>query len=227
MVQFSWWNYDVKRYVETAGWLQELQQAGKINLLSGTNFNSKATAEIIEAGIKLSTLQVQYSLLDRRPEQALASLCEKHGIKLFCYGTVAGGFLSDSWLGKPEPFPPFENRSLVKYKLMISDFGGWDFFQELLVRLQQIAKRENVSISNVATRYILDKPQVGGIIIGARTTLHLDENLRIFGMTLSKQDEKEIGDVLAKATQPAGDVFDVERIKDGPHGSIMRYNLNG
>jgi aryl-alcohol dehydrogenase-like predicted oxidoreductase len=227
MVQFSWWNYGVPRYVETAYWLKELQQAGKINLLSGTNFNTHATAEIVEAGIKLSTLQVQYSLLDRRPEERLVSLCARHGIKLLCYGTVAGGFLSDAWLGKPEPFAPFENRSLVKYKLMIHEFGGWSLFQELLTVLQQVATKAGVSISNVATRFILDKAQVGAAIIGARTSAHLDENLQVFKLNLTEADKREIAAVLAKAGRPAGDVFDVERIKEGPHGSIMRYNLNG
>ena len=79
-----------------------------------------------------SRMQVQYSLLDDRPEHGLVDLCRKHGIHLLCYGTVAGGFLSDRWLGAPEPQPPFENRSLTKYKLIIDDFGGWDLFQELL-----------------------------------------------------------------------------------------------
>ena len=50
-------------------------------------------------------------------------------MKLLCYGTVAGGFLSDRWLGVPEPAEPLENRSLTKYKLIIDDIGGWDFFQ--------------------------------------------------------------------------------------------------
>ncbi len=67
MVQFSWWTYTVPRWVETAYWLKELQQAGKIDLISGTNFNTRATKDLVEAGIPLSTLQVQYSLLDHRP----------------------------------------------------------------------------------------------------------------------------------------------------------------
>ncbi len=227
MVQFSWWNYGVQRYVETAYWLKELQKAGKINLLSGTNFNTDATREILDGGVQLSTLQVQYSLLDLRPEQKLVALCAENNIKLLCYGTVAGGFLSEAWLGKPEPFAPFENRSLVKYKLMIQEFGGWPLFQTLLSVLHSIAERASVSISNVATRFVLEKPQVGGIIIGARTSAHLEENLRVFAFSLSERDKNEINNVLSRAQQPVGDVFDIERIKEGPHGSIMRYNLNG
>ncbi|MFM7328802.1 MAG: aldo/keto reductase, partial [Bacteroidota bacterium] len=106
MVQFSWWNYQVNRYVEVAGWLRELQQEGKIELISGTNFNTSSTREILQAGIPLATMQVQYSLLDRRPERGLAPLCAETGMKLLCYGTVAGGFLSERWLGKPDPGQP-------------------------------------------------------------------------------------------------------------------------
>ena len=51
--------------------------------------------------------------------------CRSYGISLLCYGTVAGGFLSDRWLGRPEPASALQNRSLIKYKLIIDDFGGW------------------------------------------------------------------------------------------------------
>ena len=43
--------------------------------------------------------QVQYSLLDRRPENAMADFCAQHGISLLPYGTTAGGLLSDRYLG--------------------------------------------------------------------------------------------------------------------------------
>ena len=45
--------------------------------------------------------QVQYSLLDRRPENGMADYCALHDIQLLPYGTVAGGFLSDRYLGVP------------------------------------------------------------------------------------------------------------------------------
>lgn len=226
MVQFSWWTYDVPRWVETAHWLQELQQAGKINLISATNFNTASTKDITDAGIKLSTLQVQYSLLDNRPEKSLTGLCEKEGMHLLCYGTVAGGFFSKRWLGASEPHAPFENRSLVKYKLMIDEFGGWELFQQLLVVLNTVANKHNVDLTNVASRYILDRSRVGGIIIGARTIAHLDSNMKVFSFQLDKSDITLIEGVLSQRKGPPGDVFDIERIKEGPHGVIMKYNLN-
>ena len=226
MVQFSWWTYQIPGWVETAHWLKELQQAGKINLLSTTNFNAAATKEIVEAGVSLATCQVQYSLLDYRPEKELIALCAKHNMHLLCYGTVAGGFLSEQWLGAKDPLPPFENRSLVKYRLMIEEFGGWELFQHLLQNLKLIASKYQVSISNISSRYMLERPQVASIIVGARTTHHLKENLRVFDFKLDQEDYSSINKVLQQRKGPSGDVFDIERIKDGPHGSIMKYNLN-
>ena len=226
MVQYSWWTYQIPGWVETAVWLQELQKAGKINLISTTNFNTEKTMEILEAGVNLATVQVQYSMLDRRVEKSLIKLCAMHNIHLLCYGTVAGGFLSEKWLGKLEPKAPFENRSLNKYKLMIDEVGGWDVFQGLLQTLKSIATRHEVSITNIASRYILDKPQVAGIIIGARNTSHLKMNNQTFEMKLLTDDSNQIQAALSRLSLPAGDFFDLERDRNGPHGRIMKYNLN-
>ncbi len=226
MVQFAWWTYDIPGWVETALWLQELQSAGKIDLISSTNFNTAATAEIIDAGVDLATVQVQYSLLDHRPQKSLIKLCQKYDTQLLCYGTVAGGFLSERWLGQPEPITELENRSLVKYKLMIEEIGGWGHFQELLRLLNKIASKHGTTLTNIATRYILDKPQVAGVIIGARNAAHIEANLTLSHIELTSQDRDEIDSFLSKVGQPPGDVFDIERDKKGKHGRIMRYNLN-
>ena len=226
MVQFSWWNYEVARWVEVAGWLKELQEEGKIELLSGTNFNTAATKEVLGAGIRLHTMQVQYSLLDNRPEHGLHSLCGETGLKLLCYGTVAGGFLSERWLGQPDPAQPFANRSLVKYRLVIEDCGGWDWFQALLATLDRIARKHGVSIANVAARSILDRDPVGGLIIGAASAEHLENNLNIFRFSLDDSDRQAIHEVRMQGKVMEGDCFDAERDKEGKHGRIMRYNLN-
>src|SRR5471030_1245136 len=87
LVQFHWWDYNVPRYLETAHWLKELQRAGKIEHLGGTNFDTAHTRELIESGVPLLSMQVQYSLLDQRPASALAAYGKQTGMKLLCYGT--------------------------------------------------------------------------------------------------------------------------------------------
>jgi aryl-alcohol dehydrogenase-like predicted oxidoreductase len=225
MVQFHWWNYAAPGAVEAAAWLQELQQAGKIELLSTTNFNTANTRAILDAGIELATTQVQYSLLDPRPEKALLGLCAEHNMHLLCYGTLAGGFLSERWLGEAEP-QAFSNRSLIKYKLMIDEIGGWDLFQALLQTLDRIAKKHGVTIASVASNWVLAQPQVAAVIIGSRNAAHVDRYKEVFAFQMDAADRAAIATVKMQMSIPPDDVFDLERDKTGPHGSIMKYNLN-
>ena len=73
----------------------------------------------IDAGYDVASAQVQYSLLDRRPARAFSAWGHARDVQILCYGTLAGGFLTDGWLGKPDPGFAFENRSLIKYRLII------------------------------------------------------------------------------------------------------------
>jgi aryl-alcohol dehydrogenase-like predicted oxidoreductase len=226
LVQFHWWDYAVPRYVETGLWLAELQREGKIALLGGTNWDTSRTAELLDAGVPLRTMQVQYSVLDARPESAFVPYCAEHGIVLLCYGTVAGGFLSEGWLGAPEP-TALANRSLVKYKLIIDDIGGWSVFQRILATLATVAMRHGVDIATIATRYVLDRPLVAGAIVGVRTAAHFDAHRRLFDLAMDSEDRAMIEGALAERQRLAGDVYALERDRTGRHGRIMKYDLAG
>jgi aryl-alcohol dehydrogenase-like predicted oxidoreductase len=119
-----------------------------------------------------------------------------------------------------------ENRSLVKYKLIIDDFGGWRLFQELLATLRRIADRHATDIATIASRAVLDRPGVGAVIIGARTRAHLAANVAISRLKLSPEDHAAIDAVARRRRGPLGDVYELERDRDSRHGSIMKYNLN-
>jgi aryl-alcohol dehydrogenase-like predicted oxidoreductase len=226
LVQFHWWDYAVPGYVDAALWLVDLQREGKIHLLGATNFDTPHSAELIAHGYPLASMQVQYSLLDARAEHGLTALGREHDMHILCYGSVAGGFLSDRWLGQAEPKPPFENRSLTKYKLVIDDFGGWDLFQHLLKVLRQIADAHASDIATVASRAMLERPQVAAVIVGARNQSHLGANIAIGNLRLSPDDLARIDAVLRQRQGPQGDTFTLERDRSGRHGSIMKYNLN-
>jgi aryl-alcohol dehydrogenase-like predicted oxidoreductase len=225
LVQFHWWDYDVPGLAEVAQHLAALQREGLIALVGGTNFDAPHTALMQQAGVRLASMQVQYSLLDRRPATALAALCQRSGMQLLCYGALAGGFLTDAWLGQREP-SEISNRSLVKYKLVIDDFGGWAAFQLLLQALRGIANRYGVSIAAVATRWVLQQPQVAAAIVGARYAAHLHDTLSVFGFELDAQDHEALTPILSAHPGPEGDTYTLERDRHGRHGRIMKYNLN-
>ena len=170
--------------------------------------------------------QVQYSVLDHRAEQDLLKQAETHGISLLCYGVVAGGFLSDRYLDKPDPEGPLENRSLTKYRLIIDEFGSWELFQDLLKTLKQVGDKYNVSLSSVAARWVLDQPQVAATIVGARYARHLPQTLQVFDFALDDEDRAAIAAIHARANGPNGPVFGLEGDRASRHGQIMKYNLN-
>ncbi|HEV7264176.1 MAG TPA: aldo/keto reductase [Falsiroseomonas sp.] len=226
LVQFHWWDYAIPGLIEAAGHLDTLRRRGKIRHVAGTNFDTPHTEAMIAAGVPIVSMQVQYSLLDRRVAGAMSELCAQSGMQFLCYGTVAGGFLSARWLGKPDPAEPLANRSLVKYRLIIEEFGGWDAFQALLRVLDGVAQRHGVSITAVATRWVLDQPHVAGAIVGARYAEHLPHNLAVFRFALDDADRAAIGAILARHPGPQGDFYALERDRAGPHGRIMKYELN-
>jgi aryl-alcohol dehydrogenase-like predicted oxidoreductase len=147
-------------------------------------------------------------------------------LQLLCYGTLAGGLLSDAWLSQAEPTEPLANRSHTKYQLIIEDFGGWDLFQELLQALQAIATRHGVGLGDVATRWVIDRPQVASAIMGFTSTRYLPATQGIEALRLDAQDHALLAPLLGRRTGPAGDCYDIERDKEGRHGRIMRYNQN-
>lgn len=226
LVQFHWWDYAQPGCVETAGWLDELRRAGKIDRIGGTNFDVAHIEAIAAAGVPVTSVQVQYSLLDDRPARRMAAAAARLGFSLLCYGTVAGGFLSDRWLGRTDPGIGLENRSLTKYKLIIDDAGGWDWFQTLLAALRRIADRHDSDIATVASAAMLDAPHVAAVIVGARNRSHLGANLAIDALELDAADHDDLAAALAQRVPLAGEVYELERDRAGRHGAIMKYNLN-
>ncbi len=217
LMQFHWWDYRDENYLEALKYMTQLQEEGKIKHLALTNFDTKHVKIITDAGIKIVSNQVQFSLIDRRPLVNMVQFCQENNIKLFAYGTLCGGLLSEKYLGKPEPRGgELNTASLRKYKNMVDGWGGWSLFQELLSTLQQIAQKHAVSIANVAVRYILDQPAIAGVIVGARLSVsqHLEDNARVFNLMLDNSDYQQIDAVLGQSRdlyQAIGDCGDEYR----------------
>ena len=202
LLQFHWWDYSDPSYLDALKCLADLQREGKIRHLALTNFDTERLRVIADCGVRIVSNQVQYSLVDRRPDARMAAFCREHSVTLLAYGTLLGGLLSEKYLGRPEPRrAELNTASLQKYKNMIDAWGGWGLFQELLAVLKPIADKHQVSIANVGTRYVLDRPAVAGVIIGARLGVaqHLADNMRVFTLTLDTEDLAAIEPVLAKS----------------------------
>ncbi|MDG2356412.1 MAG: aldo/keto reductase [Paracoccaceae bacterium] len=226
LVQFFWWDISIGKATEMLGILKECQSKGKIANLGVTNWDSEQISLFLESGFDLISAQVQFSILDRRPLNGLTDWSRVKSMHLLCYGTLAGGFLEEKWLGKSDPGYSFSNRSLIKYRLIIDEFGSWELFQELLGVLKRIGDIHRVSLSSVAIRWVMEQPRVAATIVGARYACQLSKTLEVFKFKLTSQDKAAIAMLLDKASGPLGPVYGLESDRSSRHGRIMKYNLN-
>jgi aryl-alcohol dehydrogenase-like predicted oxidoreductase len=202
LLQFHWWDYNNPYYMDALKYLSDLRDEGMIKHIGLTNFDTERMQIMIESDLQIVSNQVQYSIIDRRPEEKMIPLCLEHNISLLTYGTICGGLMSERYLGRIQPSGAELNTlSLRKYMQMIDVWGGWNLFQELLSTLKRIGQKHNVSIANVATRYILAKSAVAGVILGVRLGIvdHRNSNAQVFNFSLDKSDCNDIDAVCTKS----------------------------
>ena len=214
LLQYHAWNYADPSWLETLFELQQLQAEGLIRHLGLTNVDTAHLQMVVASGINIVSNQVSFSLLDQRAAQAMTQYCVRHDVQLLAYGTLAGGWLTDAWLGAPEPdWERLPTWSLMKYGRFLRVAGGWSALQRVLKATATVAARHGVSIANVASRFILDQPGVAGVIIGARLgeRQHIDDTLRIFSLALTDDDHREIRAALAALHPIPGDCGDEYR----------------
>jgi aryl-alcohol dehydrogenase-like predicted oxidoreductase/enamine deaminase RidA (YjgF/YER057c/UK114 family) len=214
LMQFHWWTFEHLAYLDAAKELAALQREGLIGHIGTTNFDTHHLRVLIKHGIPVLTNQVSFSLLDRRAAEDMSTFCVRHGVKLFAYGTLAGGLLSERWLGAPEPrADEIADWSKSKYKRFIDAAGGWTAFQRILQAADAVAKKHRVSIANVATRWVLDHTAVAAVIVGARLgeNDHRADNLRTFSFALDDDDRARIDEALTRTARIPGDCGDEYR----------------
>jgi aryl-alcohol dehydrogenase-like predicted oxidoreductase len=202
LLQFHWWDYNNPYYMDALKYLTDLRDNGIIKNIGLTNFDTERVQIMMDADLPIVSNQIQYSIIDRRPEVKMIPFCQKHDISLLAYGSLCGGLMSDRYLEREKPSAAeLDTLSLRKYYQMIEAWGGWNLFQELLSNLKAAAQKHKVSIANIATRYILDSPAVAGVIIGTRLGIvdHRASNEQVFNLKLDRSDLDAIDAVCKKS----------------------------
>lgn len=214
LLQYHAWQYADPVWLDGLFWLDELRSEGLIRHLGLTNTDTAHLRMVVESGIAIVSNQICFSLLDQRAASEMTTLCADRGIAILAFGTIAGGFLTERWLGKPEPDPgSLITWSLMKYKRFVDQAGGWNRFQELLRVVDGVARRSDTSIANVAARYILDQPAVGGVIIGTRLgeREHVSDTLNVFRLALDDESRSALAEAVAALDPIPGDCGDEYR----------------
>lgn len=212
LLQFHWWSFEHPAWLDALHEMARLKQEGLIGAIGVTNFDAAHLALALADGIPLASNQVSFSLVDRRAAGPLSELCARTGVRLFAYGTLCGGFLADKWLGAAEP-KSIPDWSRSKYKRFIDTAGGWAAFQGILGAAGAVASKHKVSISNVATRWVLEHQSVAAAIIGARLgeNEHREDNLKVFDFALDAEDRARLETAFAATLPIPGDCGDEYR----------------
>jgi aryl-alcohol dehydrogenase-like predicted oxidoreductase/enamine deaminase RidA (YjgF/YER057c/UK114 family) len=214
LLQFHAWNYADPSWLETLFDLQELKRQGLIRHLGLTNVDAIHLQMVLASGIEVVSNQVSFSLIDQRAARALSPLCVARGLHLLAYGTVAGGWLTERWLGQPEPdWERSGTWSQMKYGRFIRAAGGWAAFQQVLATAARVAARHATSIANVASRFILEHPGVAAVIVGARLGErdHSEDTARLFSFALTAEDRRELQAAIDTLQTIPGDCGDEYR----------------
>jgi aryl-alcohol dehydrogenase-like predicted oxidoreductase len=173
--------------------LDDLVRAGKVRYIGCSNLAAwqlmKALAVSREQQLeRFRCTQSYYSLVGRDLEREMIPLIQDQGLGLLVWSPLAGGFLSGKFTrtGGDEAarratfdFPPVNKEK------------GFD----VLDVLATVAGRHGVSVPQIALAWILAKPIVTSVIIGARRLAQLDDNLKAVDVTLTADDMKELDEV--------------------------------
>ncbi len=196
LLQFHAWSYSDPSWLDALFHLQQLKREGLIRHLGVTNFDTNHLRIALRSGIDIVSNQVSFSLLDGRAASAMSDFCLAQNVRLLAYGTLLGGFLSEAWLGHDEPdWDALGTWSQMKYGRFIRAAGGWEAFQQLLRRVDQVATKHGAPMAAVASRWVLDLTAVAAVIVGTRLSksAHIEDTLRIFDLTLDDDDRKTLG----------------------------------
>lgn len=212
LLQFHWWAFDHPAYIDAMVELARLREEGLIRHLGVANFDTAHLRLLLGEGMPIVSNQVCISLLDQRGTQEMSSLCMERGVRLLAYGVLGGGFLSDRWVGASEPVA-VADWSKMKYQRFIDAVGGWAVLQDVLRVACDIGRKHGVSVSNVATRWVLEQPAVAAVIVGARLgeSEHRADNLKVFDFSLDDDDHALLASAFGSLQRLPGDCGDEYR----------------
>lgn len=186
---------------ETLYFFDDAVRAGKIQYIGVSNFIGwqlqKAALLTQHLGLApVVTLQPQYNLLQRSIEFELRDVCVSEGIGILPWSPLAGGWLTGKYRRDTNPTGTTrlgENpeRGMEAYAPRNAEERTW----RVIDAVRSVADARDVSMAQVALAWVLDRPAVTSVIIGARTVAQLHENLGAAGLHLSAAEAALLDEV--------------------------------
>ncbi|WP_020578680.1 aldo/keto reductase [Actinopolymorpha alba] len=194
---------------EALRFFDDAVRAGKIHYVGVSNFVGwqlqKAALLTQHLGLApIVTLQPQYNLLQRSIELELTAVCENEGIGILPWSPLAGGWLTGKYTRDTLPTGATrlgENpeRGMEGYARRNAEERTW----RVIDTVRKVAEGRDVSMAQVALAWLVDRPAVTSVILGARTIEQLDDNLGAAGLHLSAEETE----LLTEASTPLVDDY--------------------
>ena len=174
---------------ETIDAVSTLKKEGKILHAGVSNF-SKEQIEEAQKYCKIEAFQPQYSLADRKDEKLIRWAYEQ-GLGIMTYGTLGGGILT----GNYRNIPTFEQTDIRNRFYPYFKEPLFSKAMELLTIMDQIAEERNVSLAQIAEKWVIQKRFVSSCIIGAQSRARVEENCRNLQWELTDNEIRRLESV--------------------------------
>jgi aryl-alcohol dehydrogenase-like predicted oxidoreductase len=183
---------------ETFGFLDDAVRAGKISYVGLSNYTGWQIQKVVDLAeyrglARPVTLQPQYNLLVREIEWEIVPACESTGLGLLPWSPLGGGWLTGKYTREERPTGATRlgenpDRGVEAYDRRSTQQRTWD----VIDAVESIASARGVSMAQVALAWLVDRPRVTSVILGARTLEQLEDNLGAAGLHLSEEERAQL-----------------------------------
>ncbi|MEY3094605.1 MAG: hypothetical protein RLZZ317_1108 [Actinomycetota bacterium] len=195
LYQFHRFDYETP-LEESLSAFDDLIRQGKVMYLGFSEWNASQISDALKIQDargynRFVSSQPQYSALWRVIESEVDPLCRAEGIGHIVWSPIAQGVLSGKYL--PGKKPPKGTRATDK-KGGANMISGW-LREEVLSavqKLEPVAKREGLTMAQLAIAWVLQNPNVSSAIVGATKPSQIRENAKASGVKLSAETMRDI-----------------------------------
>jgi len=209
---------------ETLRFFDDAVRVGKIQYVGVSNFIGwqlqKAALLTRHLGLApIVTLQPQYNLLQRGVEFELSQVCVSEHIGILPWSPLGGGWLSGKYQRDTAPTGATRlgedpERGMEAYARRNTEERTWRAVDEV----RSVAETRGVSMARAALAWLVDRPAVTSVILGARTLEQLDDNLGAAGLHLSAEETARLDQASTPTVDdyPYGDLAVSQRDRELP-----------
>lgn len=183
---------------ESLSFLEDAVRAGKIlygGLSNFTGWQLQKACDLIDrrGWSPLVTLQPQYNLLVREIEWEIIPAAQENGLGLLPWSPLGGGWLTGKYSFDEEPTGATRlgedpNRGVESWHRRSRN----QRVRDVVEAVREIADARGISMAQVALAWLVDRPAITSVILGARTMTQLDDNLAAAGLHLTPEETQRL-----------------------------------